>query len=438
MDITTKSVIALDARHDLKPLSLLTIGVIISALLVLNGFIFRTYTIAMSSPSWEAARQFGLPYVFAEIGVILYALRRGLDLRDVWNIFPCFLQYCIIFFATIFWIGGVFRSPIAPLATAQNLIFLIHPIFAIAIYHSISRLDLLEMRRFVVALAIGLLIFCAMTAYAFLNHPPIATMPNDEIVWQFIIPGFISVRLFGAFCGALFCFFFAQLLLDEEAHHRRNLPYVWLTLCAAMTIWSGTRNAVLGIAVAMAAMVIVYRLRPLNLKSLTLLFLSATAAAWFATCLIPYNDPAFMLIASGDEVTTESMSGGRASYWTAIWNAYQTVPLFGAGPFASFWIFPVEEARHVQPHNIILQFLITWGLPATIAALVVLTYTTWKAHLVGFKHRIVLPFLAMLDCLLVMALFDGMAHFAQPLMLMMISFGVIFSVTKTGHDQLIV
>ena len=277
-----------------------------------------------------------------------------------------------------------------------------------------------------------------MTAYAFVNHPPLANMPNNEIVWQFIIPGFISVRLFGAFCGAIFSFLVVQKLLDEEAKRDRIRPYIWLTLCAAMVIWSGTRNAVLGAIIALLVMMMFYRLRPSGSKSVAALTLSLAIAFWLAISLIPFNDPAFMLIAPQDVASAENFSGGRASYWTAIWTAYGSVPLFGAGPFASFWILPEGAATHVQPHNIVLQFLLSWGLFATFAALATLAVATWRAHVIAFTHRKILPFLAMLDCLLVMSMFDGTFHFAQPLMLIMMSFGIIFSATKAENVKIAV
>ncbi|MFN3450567.1 MAG: O-antigen ligase family protein [Sphingorhabdus sp.] len=373
----------------------------------------------------------------AEIGVIIYALRRGLDLREIWKKFPRYVKYVSLFFLALFWVGGAFYSKVASLAIAQNVIFLIHPLFAIAIYHSASNANARGLRGFALAIAGGLLIFCGMTAYAFINHPPFATMPDNTIMWQFIIPGFISVRLFGAFCGAIFCFLFAQLLLDEERGRTGYVPYLWLTLCAAMTIWSGTRNAVLGIVIAMTVMLLLYRLYPVKVKSVLLLVFSALVAVTLATSLIPYNDHQFMMISTNDSATAESISGGRASYWSALWEAYQTVPLFGAGPFASFWILPAGEQVHVQPHNVVIQFLLTWGFPATAAALALFAYTTWRAHIAALVHRHVLPFVAMLDCLLVMSFFDGMLHFAQPVMLIMLSFGVVFGATKFLPKQLL-
>ena len=419
-----------------KPLSLPLIGVLVSGLLIGCGLVFRTYTVSMSSAPWEVARQLGLPFIAAEVAVILFALRRGFSLQTIWQQIPRFPRYALACFFGLYWIGATFVSELGLLALAQNIIILGHLIFCAAIYHSVASINRDGLHDMAKMLAIGLLIFAAMTALAFINHPPIESMPNNEIIWQFIIPGFISVRLFGAFCGAVFCFLLAQLLMDEQEGGVAVHQYLWLTLCAGLIMWSGTRAAVFGTGVAFAVALIGYNIRPRKVRTIAAIFGCLIAAYIVATALIPYGDTNFMLIAPNEGKTAEAVSGGRLSYWSAVWEAYRKVPSFGAGPFASFWMLEPPQAVHVQPHNIILQFLISWGIFATVAALLTLGFATWKAHLIVFAERKGLPFLAMLDCLLAMSFVDGTLHFAQHFMLIMICFGVIFSLTRTDvrHD----
>jgi exopolysaccharide production protein ExoQ len=419
----------------LKPLSLLFFGILIGGLLIGCGLLFRTYSVSMSTSSWEIARQLGLPFVAAEVGVIIYALRRGMNLREIWRSLRPIVQYAFAGFLGLYWVGAAFFSELAALAHIQNVIVLIHLIFGAAIYHSVSSIDIKGLRNMAAALGIGLAIFSAITALAFINHPPLESMPEGKIVWQFIIPGFISVRLFGAFCGAIFCFILVQLLIDDEQDEVSFYHYLWLTLSAAMWIWSGTRAVVLGIIVTAAIFCAIYKFWPRRIKTIVAIFVSLALAASAATMLVPYDDPAFMLIFNGETASAEAISGGRLSYWSAVWDAYLTVPYWGAGPFASFWMLPTGEQIHVQPHNIALQFLISWGLFATILAFVLLTYAVVKAHIIVLHHRIGLPFLAMLDCLLAMSLVDGMLHFAQHFMLVMLCFGIIFSLSKPLPSQ---
>ena len=412
-----------------KSLSLPMIGILISALLIFCGFLFSTYTVSLSSPDWETARQLGLPFVIAELAIILFAAKRGFSSYDVWRKFPKNVRYLLIVFLWTFWISSVFVSTVKVVAIAHNLILLVHLIFAAAISHCVGPATAQSVRQMGKWMASGLAVFCIMTAFAFIFHPPLSSMPNSEIVWQFAIPGFISVRLFGAFCGAVFCFLLGVLLIDEERGEVSIWHYLWITLSAGMMIWSGTRAAVVGSCVALCLVVLMFRLRP-DKKAVIAMMGSISFAALLAILLVPYGDTNFMLLVLDDHKSVDAVTGGRLNYWTAIWSAYQTVPLLGAGPFATFWILPPGQFTHVQPHNILLQFLISWGILATIPALLLLGIATWRVHRIVHDNRTVLPFLLMLDCLLVMSLFDGMTHFAQHLMLIMICYGVILGNAK--------
>lgn len=278
-------------------------------------------------------------------------------------------------------------------------------------------------------LCVGLAIFCIMTAAAFVFHPPLSSMPDNKIVWQFAIQRFISGKLFEAFCGALFSFFLAKLFLDGEEGEVTFWHYIWVTLAASMTIWSGTRAAIVGALAALFVAIVFYNIRP-KWQTIAKVTVCMLAAAFVAYLLIPYNDATFMLFAPGDTANADTLTGGRLAFWAGVWEAYTTVPFFGAGPFASSWILSDELFRHVQPHNLILQFLLTWGIVAALLAFVLLCMAIVQAHQIAHSNRVILPFLLMLDCLLVISLFDGTMHFAQHMMLIMLCFGIIFSAQK--------
>jgi exopolysaccharide production protein ExoQ len=404
---------------------LLLLGIILSALLVGCGLVFRTYMIAMPTPGMEMARQFGLPFIVAELAVIVWALRGGMDFAVIWRTLPTYAQWLWGSFLAIFWIGSAFVSEVKILAILHNLFLLVHIAFACAVAHLVGRFEQNDLEKMAKMLVIGLFIFCAITAYAFVYHPPFHTMPNNKIEWQFAIPGFISLRLFGAVCGAMFCFLLGTHFLAAEQKRLTYWHWFWITLSAGMMIWSGTRAAVLGSFAVLMLVLLFYRVRPSWRVSLGIL-LSLAIATCLAIMLVPYGDPTFLLYAPGDGASTGTASGGRFEYWASVWQTYLTVPVFGAGPFSVSYMIDVEPPRHVQPHNILLQFLMSWGGPATALALTMMAIVTLKAHIIATQHRIVLPFLMMLDCLLVMSLLDGMTHFAQHLMLIMIGYGAIF------------
>lgn len=400
------------------------LGLLVSGLLIVCGLVFRTYMITMATPLMEAARQLGVPFILAELGVIVWASRDGFSLVDFWKSLPAYGKWLTGIFLSSFWVGSVFVSELKNISILHNLFLLVHVAFACSVAHLVGRFSNNDLEKMAKVIIGGMAVFAIMTAYAFIFHPPLNFAPGTEI-WQFAIPGFISVRLFGAFCGAIFCLMLGIFLLTEEQKGLTPWHWLWIILPAAMMIWTGTRAAVLGSVVALALAVIVYRVRPSWRVALGIVGALAIAAV-IAISLLPYGDPVFYLYYPGDASSAAAASGGRLEYWPAVWHMYLKMPIFGAGPFATYYILDPALAVHVQPHNIVLQFLISWGGPATICALSIMAILTLKAHLIAWKHRIVLPFLMMLDCLLVMSLVDGIAHFAQHLMLIMIGYGAIF------------
>lgn len=405
--------------------SLAFIGALVSGLLILSGLVFRTYMISMSSSGMEVVRQLGLPFMFAELAMIGWAVSRGFVLELFWAQTPRAIKWLSVLFLATFWIGSVFYSEVRFLAVLHNIFLLIHIVFAYALVWTVGAFRYDDLMRMAKALVIGLALFCLMTGYALIFHPPFDTMPNNEIIWQFAIPGFISLRLFGAFCGAIFCFLLGVLFLADEKKTLNRWPILWIALSAGMMIWSATRAAVVGSIAALFMVMVFHRVRP-GWRTWLWIIAALVCATAVASALVPYDDPNFQFFNVEDGQSADAASGGRLSYWAAVWQAYLQVPYFGAGPFATQLLTENGQPTHVQPHNILLQFLITWGLFATIFALALLAWATLKAHLVALRYRIVLPFLMMLDCLLVMSLFDGMTHFAQQLMLIMIGFGAIF------------
>lgn len=408
-----------------KVSTLAMLGVLISGLLLGCGLVFRTYMISMPTPGMEMARQFGLPFIVTELAVIFWARGQGFNLRSVWQSLPSYAQWLFGLFLGSFWIGSAFVSEVKILAILHNIFMLVHIVFACSVAHIAGRFAQVDLEKMAKMLVIGLVLFCVLTAYALIYHPPFHTMPNNEIVWQFAIPGFISLRLFGAFCGALFCFLLGTHFLAAEQKQLTYWHWFWITLSAGLMIWSGTRAAVLGSFATLLLVMVLYRIRP-SWRVWLGIILSLAIAGTLAVMLVPYGDQTFLLYNSRDSASADSASGGRFGYWTLIWEAYLTVPIFGAGPFSVSYMLDAETTRHVQPHNIVLQFLISWGGPATMLALAIMAIVTLKAHIIAAQHRIVLPFLMMLDCLLVMSLLDGMTHFAQHLMLIMIGYGAIF------------
>lgn len=397
---------------------------------IFAGLLYHTYEISVASAYLETTRQLGLVFILCEAAVIILALRGGYrPVADILALSP-FLRMTLLFLLTTFWISSALmvpgEPPTGPLQFAYDLTMIIHLLFAGAIAHGIGTIDRSALRCFATWMGFGALAFAVFTAIQFIARPLPEPLPA-WFEWQYAIPGYISVRLFGAYYGALLLFFAAFILGEEKRGGARQIQYVWMTLMATMTIWSGTRAAILALVVILPAIAAGYRIWPT--REVVLKFVACFgAAATIAWLLIPPGDPQFWLFLPEDFDSVRKVSSGRPEIWAAMWRAFLENPLFGTGPFSSGWLLEREGMfPQLQPHNAIMEFLVSWGLLGTVPVLILLFAATRAAHRIGSRNPDVLPFVAMLDALLVMSLFDGMLHFARHLMLVMVCFGVVFA-----------
>jgi exopolysaccharide production protein ExoQ len=408
-----------------RALSLPAIGVLIGALLIIAGIAYPTYGFGAPSGAAEVSRQLGLIFVAGECGVIAFALANGFSFDRRWRSLSPLARWLFAAWAIGFWWSSAFVSPAPPYAIAFCLVWLVQPLFAVALTHCMRAITLSETHRMSVAISVIMLLFCTMIARHFIFHPDPAATPGKEIIWQLAVPGFVSVRLFGAFCGALLALFVGLILVEDRTGRVGIVHYAVVTLAAGLTIWSGTRAAVLGFAIAMA-IIFVMGTRP-TWSMFARLVLCTVVAAFLASMLVPYGSPDFMLYHPDDLQTADTVSGGRLSLFTAVFEAFLRGPLIGFGGGASAWALPAGIFPHIQPHNSVLEFLLSWGLVGALPAFGLIAMATIRAHRIAWRLPQAVPFLAMLDCLLVMSLLDGMAHFAQHMMLIMISYAAIFA-----------
>lgn len=397
--------------------------------MLVSGLVFKTYDIAMDTLPFEMLRQLNAPFVFTELLVIGWAAGRGFRISHAWLQLDAPARMALALFMGTFWIGGALVSQAAPFATLFNLTYLVHLVFLGAVAHvasSIRPTDVPVFSRIVMAVLVG---FCAMIAIRFAMPPP--GRPVESIAWQFAIPGFISVRLFGAMLApwAAFVLYLALAKGGERAYS--TWVFAACALTAGMVVWSGTRAAVLGILVVGFVACVRYR-PPLQARNVALTATAIAVGATIAVLLLPYGDRDFWLYVPSDLNGADAVASGRLALWSASWSAYLNVPFFGAGPGASAWILPASMASHIQPHNLVIEFLLNWGAIAAVAAIYLLARAIITAHRRAQRAPLAIPFVLAADCLFVMSFLDGTFHFAQHLMLWAAMIGIALAATEGG------
>jgi O-antigen ligase len=411
----------------------IAVGIVVALMapMLISGLVFRTYDIAMHSLALEMLRQLNAPFVVAELVVIAWAMRCGLRLGNAWLTLDVYARVALGVFGATFWIGGVFVSEAAPFATLFNLSYVVHIAFVAALVHLVRTCGEFDLSAFGQGASLALFAFAVMIAIRFLMPP--VDLDLNAVRWQFAIPGFVSVRMFGALVApwAALLLYLAITRGDEHAYDR--WIFVACTLASAMVVWSGTRAAVLGIGVAGLVALIIYR-PPLRPALFARAIIAVVLGIGLAVLLLPTGDKDFWLFLPGDfGGGADTLTSGRLALWTAAWAAFLDVPLFGAGPGASAWLPQVGLASHIQPHNVVLTFLLNWGVVAASAAFFLIGKFFVAVHRRARDVAAAVPLVLGADCLLAIGFLDGTFHFAQHVMLWAALMGLALAVPSVDR-----
>ena len=409
---------------------LATIGIVIAIVLpMIAAMLYPTYTTVMDLPwvQWTRRREF--VFVTFEIMVLLWAMRDGLQLTMVWSKAPRDIRLALIILAIGCSVSSIVISKFPAESMLISLVTMIHILFFTSVCFFTKRTTL-DQDMLLKSLSLGLVALGVMTAIRFAIPPDPSHVLGGQIVWGSALPGFISVRHFGAWTGAI-CAAFAALLLTRDANRRLSWPHICYVVAAAMTIWSGTRAAIVAIAIATLIVVAITRKLPAfkTVAVLTMLTGAALTAAW----LVLPDDPTFRLFnAAQDLANSDEFTGGRLSLWHATFARWLQSPLLGWGSGSMQWEVYVGWV-HSQPHNFVLESLISWGLIGASGAVWLVVRATVAAHRQVMRFQELLPMLAILDALLVQSMLEGMLHY--PRFIMLIAFLLALILTYRPSEE---
>lgn len=425
------------AAHLIGSAPLLVISMIVGVLMpMIAAWVYPTYTHMMPDPVMEWTRLQEIPFVISEAIIIGWALLKGMELRYFKTIIPRHYLVAAGIFMVGLWSSTLFVSKVPATSLMISLSMLVHILFGLSVYYLVEYTKKPTVEQFASVLGVGLIALAILTACRFLFAALFAPIPGNEIEWSSALPGFISVRHFGSWTGAIAAIF-ATLLLNRGDDAPLSRFDLFFFLSMGMTIWSGTRAAVLAIAISFGIMILSNRRMP-SLRMFGRLSILTGAAALLAFALIPYGNASFMLFdyLDGNVVgNTEQISGGRLSLWIGTYEKWLKAPWFGWGSGSTFWEVYVMDWTHTQPHNFILQFLISWGLVGAAGAIWLIVTTTVAAHRRVLAKPQTWPLLAGLYSLLIMALLEGMLHYPRFIMLIMMLYALIFRLTDREPDK---
>lgn len=382
---------------------------------LLAATVYKTYGLTVGREWLEITRQAGMIFIAAEIAIIMHARRRGMNPVAIIRTLPRWAGAALIVFLMTFWISSVGESRLVGFSLMLSLGWIVQLLFAASLYHYTSHTSAIDMPAVARGFVLGLIGLTASIVLHFTTIPAALIGPHGAVDWGSSIPGFISNRLFGSWCGAVLALL-TGIAWQQHDDRERGPLYLMLAFAFGLTLWTATRAALLGWVIGVP---IAWLLAgpPASRAIYTRLPLYLLAAGCVALVMPPYGNSAFTLLRIGGTESLDAVSSGRLALWENALRVAADYPLLGSGAGSNWWLVPVNGFYHVQPHNAVVQFLLNWGLIPTIPALMLLVGATWHAHR-NLRHRPeILPAILMLDCLLTMSMFDGMLHFAQFIML---------------------
>ncbi|WP_165961127.1 O-antigen ligase family protein [Qipengyuania sediminis] len=395
---------------------------------VIAAYLYRTYMHEMV-PGWvEGSRLYEVPFLLFALTTIIFAFGRAFTIRGAWMELPKDARV-----AAAVLVGAVFvssivysRNPSLSVATSAGL--MLNLVFAAAVVHLLRQSDRGQWGYVMPVFTAGILVLAVYTAWRFSFPPPASEVRGGVIEWSAAVPGFISVRHFGSWTGAIAAGLAVRILYMKDAPGFR-----WSHLCyliaASATVWSGTRGAILAMIVTAGIVTAgLRRLPPARAIGRAALLTGLSLA--IAYPLLP-DAQAFHLIASRDYGTIATATSDRASLWELTFLRWLDSPLFGWGTSATLWEVDSGEP-HVQPHNAILQFLISWGLVGTGAALYLLGRAIRQVHRVGLGDDTLRPLLGMLYALLLQSLIEGMLHYPRFIQAIFFLFAILIVARRSG------
>jgi len=388
---------------------------------IVSAYLYPTYTNLMPEPWVETTRLLEFPFIAAELLVVLYTMRLGLSIERTWLSLSFDIKIASVVLILGLFASSIFISQRPLYSLSMSLANVVHIWFAFSVAYLIQVYGDNGRKQFLLWLGVGLIFLTFYIAWRFAFAPDPSQVRGGMIRWDNAIPGFISVRHFGSWTGAIAAAFSIRILYFEK-DSKLNIHHFFYFLAAALTVWSGTRAAVLSMIFVLVVIVVTLRSFP-RFRAIGIATFLTILALVVASLLAP-DHPAFLLYQSSDSESVSSMMSSRDKFWAATFYRWLDSPLWGWGSGSTFWEI-YNGWTHTQPHNAILQFLITWGIVGTIGALWLLARAIHASHKSAGRFEYGIVLLAMLYSLLFQSLFEGMLHYPRFIIAIMMLFAII-------------
>ncbi|MEQ1538243.1 MAG: O-antigen ligase family protein [Sphingorhabdus sp.] len=384
------------------------IALIIGLLPLANGLLFRTYYFPFRPAVLNPLFELEFLYLFAEFCLILWARARGMAFKTEFLKLNQLTRYALLAFLSLFWISSVAFAPAPIYSAIRAFYWLVHIGCAFALGYLITAVRPVQLQRSVEIVAAGFVAISVVLGIHFYFAPFSHHAVEKGFDWTSIAPGYLSIRQFGMVSGFVLTAWIATILSGKKVGGSALGAFAVTAILFGIMFWTGTRSAMLAVAVAIPTVVIFGRKLPPKFAIVSVMFAAVIGAALSTIWIPPGGSYGILTPSKFAIVGSPDISSGRLDLWRYGLEMLRESPIFGWGEGSYFQLLAMAgKGFHLQPHNFVIQFLMSWGILAGGIALIMMAKALLRLHLCLHRAYLMMIPLAALDSILVMAMLDG-------------------------------
>lgn len=346
-------------------------------------------------------RHYGLPVTVAELVIIWISVRNKWFPDKLLKQLPTLAKAAILI-----WTITAFASAMLNAGQLTNTLFvtwryLMHGVFFAALIGiHINARPTSDMAT-PTAFAMGAMLYAAILTLFVVLVPD-----GSEFPWVTRLPSATNVRQIGYYAAIMSVAPLAMILFAER--QKIWVHAICFATLLAFVAWSGSRAALLGVAVGSLFALTAIRQKPRWKRML--LALGVALSGLGVSLPIPTPAPEFGLFRMVEATNAPDMSSGRLHIWSKTITEIESAPLLGhgAGTFRENMGQKYDLGVN-QPHQFILQYIYDWGLVGGSAALMLLGMLCLKAMSLARENSDLTGYLALagLFSAAMIAMIDG-------------------------------
>jgi len=361
-----------------------------------------------------------------------------LFLREFPPFIALFKQNKLVGLVFLFWVLSIsislYSSPYnlaaSHLAVGRYLQTITHIITFLFVWDFLTRYQpSLKLLFYAISLStIGIVI--AFFVEWLINSPLLGEKLIAEL-WFYNPPFNSHIRHAGYQAVAALTFSLVLFIDNVRFSYRQVANFIMFSILWGFVFCLGGRGAALSILVTTVLVLGVLRLKNMDSKTFAISTMLAIILGLILSEWASIGSWSSMLNALQRSLEAESfnqLSSNRLKLWLSAWQSVKNHLLFGLGP-QGYLLMP-NHIFGVHPHNIIVQFVVEWGVSGTVLFLFLLIKGFW----VGLKRNVLetgksinkykLVAGAVITTLSIHALFDGTYYHPQPSIYLAIAFAI--------------